>query len=680
MNQKEQPWNVKLTSAREFFQRFFLQAHDLVNLYRSYTSDTFFDPIIHRKSSFSPSSHKAYNILWSNTQILVPSVYQQPPKASVSRRFNDKDPVGRVASEIIERCLEVSIEDSGLDDAMRMAVKARFIMGQGVSWIRYSPVFYTDQNGQEQQKDAITVDFVNFWDFLCSPARNFEEVTWVARRAYMTPKTFQERFNKDPTEYKTSFQGRDGETYPTVGRIFVGEDVVGVWEIWDKETKKVIFLAASNDDVLEETNDFLGLEGFFPCPKPLYSDLAPGHLIPVPEYIQCLSFAEIINQTTMKIESLTGAIKVVGIYDKEFKELPLILDPAFEGKLIPVDNFSSLKANGGANGGIEIIDFTQTVDALQALYNQREQAKQNLDEIMGISDILRGSTDPIETATSQTIKSQYASIRLKNMQDAVSSFVGRTVKIMGEIIAKHYSPESLLEISGMQQSDDADPGTIQGAMQLIKDPIAFGFRVDIETDALVVKDQKAEQNSRTEVMNMIVQFFQQMGNIPPSMIPLATQTLLFVLRAFPQSRELEQAIEQTTQILQQQAQQQAQAAQQMQQDQGAQQAGAPGSPAQGATPGTVTNINVDAQKPLSPDALLKSDTDIQKKIFDILNAQMVIRKEEGNPMTAQELEAITNNILSLNEHSDMKAVAFGKMNEGNVQNNPQNMQNNVNSA
>jgi hypothetical protein len=44
-----------------------------------------------------------FNILWSNVQTLIPAVYARLPKADVSRRFGDNDPVARVASQLIER-------------------------------------------------------------------------------------------------------------------------------------------------------------------------------------------------------------------------------------------------------------------------------------------------------------------------------------------------------------------------------------------------------------------------------------------------------------------------------------------------------------------------------------------------------------------------------------------------
>ena len=51
-----------------------------------------------------------FNILWSNVQTLIPATFAKLPQPDVSRRFSDRDPVGRVAAMIIERSLDFEIQ------------------------------------------------------------------------------------------------------------------------------------------------------------------------------------------------------------------------------------------------------------------------------------------------------------------------------------------------------------------------------------------------------------------------------------------------------------------------------------------------------------------------------------------------------------------------------------------
>src|SRR6185312_12355620 len=53
------------------------------------------------------------NILWSNVETLLPTLYARTPRADVERRFRDQDDVGRLASEILQRTLSYSLETTG---------------------------------------------------------------------------------------------------------------------------------------------------------------------------------------------------------------------------------------------------------------------------------------------------------------------------------------------------------------------------------------------------------------------------------------------------------------------------------------------------------------------------------------------------------------------------------------
>lgn len=47
-----------------------------------------------KDSRDNPPSH--FNILWSNVQTLIPACFARLPQPDVSRRFTDRDPVGRL--------------------------------------------------------------------------------------------------------------------------------------------------------------------------------------------------------------------------------------------------------------------------------------------------------------------------------------------------------------------------------------------------------------------------------------------------------------------------------------------------------------------------------------------------------------------------------------------------------
>src|SRR5438093_378924 len=58
-----------------------------------------------RSETSRSDTKRRYAILYSNISTLQPAVYSRMPQPSVGRRFKDNDPVGRTASEMVERCV-----------------------------------------------------------------------------------------------------------------------------------------------------------------------------------------------------------------------------------------------------------------------------------------------------------------------------------------------------------------------------------------------------------------------------------------------------------------------------------------------------------------------------------------------------------------------------------------------
>ena len=78
-----------------------------------------------------------FNILWANVQTLVPATFARLPQPDVSRRFSDRDPVGRVASLLLERALDFEIQHyRDYRSTMKQSVTDRFLGGRGTAWAR----------------------------------------------------------------------------------------------------------------------------------------------------------------------------------------------------------------------------------------------------------------------------------------------------------------------------------------------------------------------------------------------------------------------------------------------------------------------------------------------------------------------------------------------------------------
>src|ERR1700756_3575027 len=53
-----------------------------------------------RDTSYTSNVHRL-NLLWSNVQTLLPTLYARTPKPDVARRFQDQDDTGRLAATIL---------------------------------------------------------------------------------------------------------------------------------------------------------------------------------------------------------------------------------------------------------------------------------------------------------------------------------------------------------------------------------------------------------------------------------------------------------------------------------------------------------------------------------------------------------------------------------------------------
>ena len=525
-----------------------------------------------------------FNILWSNIQVLFPALYGRQAKPEVSRRYMDQDPVGRLASTMLERVMEYETTQFGdFDAAMSGAVQDRLLPGRGTAWIRYEPVIVNEQpestetagemeEPTEPQVSGVVedpteridaahspIDYVYWSDFLHSPARTWDEVWWVARAVYMTKEEGIERFgdvfkNVSLTSSNTDMDGKN----PMTAKMTYDKKAM-VYEIWNKRSGKVCWIAKGYPQALDERDDPLELEEFFPCPKPLMATTTTGTMIPVPDFCEYEDQAQELDNLTQRIYLLTKACKAVGVFNAEFKELARMFSEGVDNKLFPVTGWAAMSEKGGLKGAIDMMDTSQIIVTLRELYTAREQVKQSIYEIMGISDILRGSSKAQETLGAQQLKANFGSLRLRSSQGDVARFATDIFKLKAQVICKFYPPELIVEMSGVMNTPDGqDPQMLQAAIQMLSNSTIRDFHIAVEADSLAQIDEQAEKQGAQEAIQAIGMFLREaipMISQAPETLPMATEMLLFLVRRFRAGRGLESAVERAMKALQDKADQ-----------------------------------------------------------------------------------------------------------------------------
>jgi hypothetical protein len=529
-----------------------------------------------------------FNILWSNVQTITPAVFARLPRPDVSRRFRDNDPIGRVASMMLERALEYEIEHYGdYASAMKQAVQDRLLGGRGTAWVRYEPHIVgmaggeagdapedgfqvtedTDEaeteggiyreNEERIEYECAPVDYVYWRDFGLTTARTWEEVTAVWRKVYMERPALVERFGEElggkiPLDTKPDTSKNFNE------KMGEGSREALIYEIWDKATGQVIWLSKSMGQILDTRDDPLQLENFWPCPKPMFSTLTTDSLIPVPDFVLYQDQARQLDTLADRIDGFINALKVRGVYDASEPSLARLFTEGENNALLPVKNYGAFSEKGGMAGAINLVDIAPIAQGLQMAYQAMEQVKGQIYEIMGIADIQRGQTDPSETLGAQIIKSNNASGRLKTMQHDVVNFATALLQIKAQIICQHFTEDTIVKISGAMQLSPQDQQLIPQALALLKDEPAKNFRIEVTTDSMIYQDEQQEKQDRVEFLTAVSGFMQTALPVAqgvPELTPLLMEMLKFGVTAFKAGKGLEGLIDETADQFRQQAEQ-----------------------------------------------------------------------------------------------------------------------------
>ena len=526
-----------------------------------------------------------FNILWSNVQTITPAIFARLPRPDVSRRFRDNDPIGRVASMMLERALDYEITHYGdYKSAMNQSVNDRLLGGRGTSWVRYEPhIVGSKADGMDMPEDGLEitedideaeteggmyredqerieyecapVDYVHWRDFGLTVARTWEEVTAVWRKVYLGRPALVERFGEDlggripldtKPETSKSFSEKMGE----------GAKEACIYEIWDKTSGEVIWLSKSMGEILDTRSDPLKLENFWPCPKPLFSTLTTDSLVPIPDFVLYQDQARQLDTLADRIDGFIQALKVRGVYDASEPSLARLFSEGENNSLLPVKNWNAFAEKQGMAGAINLVDIQPIAAALTMSYQAMEQVKGQIYEIMGIADIQRGQTDPNETLGAQVIKSNNAAGRLKTMQHAVVDFATELLSIKAQIICNHFTDDTIVKISGAMQLSDTDKQYIQPALALLRDESAKNFRIEVTSDSMIFQDEMQEKQDRMEFLSAIGGFMQQVipaAQAVPEMTPMLMEMVKFAVTAFKAGKGLEGIIDETADKFREQA-------------------------------------------------------------------------------------------------------------------------------
>lgn len=379
-----------------------------------------------------------YNILYSNTEVLLPSLYSATPKPDIRTRYKEQNL--KPIPQVVERFLTVAADPQNpggdtFDSAMQDCVLSALVPGSGYVRLRYV----------ENAAFPIRYESGHFKTIVWGKGIRWSKVPWIAFKTSMKRdqmlKTFKITDEEAQTEYKPSTEAENDK------------DTCTIWEYWDKTTRKVYFLCEEWRKKLltPASDDPLGLENFFPTPGLLMMTVRSGKYLPIPLYNYYLEQAEELNRVSVRLQKVLSAIRVRGAYNgllgDDLKKM--LASEEMENELVPAGEAGLLAQSGGFDKHIWMLPIEDFITVAKELYAAREAIKQVIYEITGISDIIRGSSAPSETATAQDLKNKWGTVRLRRMQTVVANYARDLFRMTIDCSSDHVPAQRWRDITQM---------------------------------------------------------------------------------------------------------------------------------------------------------------------------------------------------------------------------------------
>lgn len=519
----------------------------------------------------NPYSGSTFNILYSNTKILQPAVFFRIPKPIVRPQFisnkaEDNSPAG-AAAKVLQKALDQTLDAYDFKALMKEVVKDSILPGEGLAYVEYHPEL--DENDEVKHEHAKCC-YASWKDVVFGFAKRWEDVPWIAIRFYM-----------DRDELKLKFGARGAKCglnkpVEVSSRVIDQEhesDCAEVWKIFDKKTGMVHFVSEGcRDGFLKSEPIPIKLKAKIPMPKPLRFIETTSDFLPVPLFRQYATQATQLEVVSKRIVMLTKALKYRGVYDSRLSAMRDVFD-ADDNEFVSATD--AVAFENGLDKAIWEVPIGKLAQVLSELKKQEQGIIQTIYEITGISDIMRGRSDAIETARAQEIKSSFGTLSLQEMQDEVQRFIADIVKMKAEIIAENFSIETLKQMTGLNYPTEQEKQTIMSLSQspevlqsigispemaqeimskptweqikaILSSDVLRQLAVDIETDSTLHREMAEDKADITELLSGVMDYFERAAMaVQSGIMPLeaAKALLMSAVRRFRLGTEVEESLD-----------------------------------------------------------------------------------------------------------------------------------------
>lgn len=379
---------------------------------------------------------------------------------------------------------------------------------------------------------------LHFDQMLISPgARDLSDIWFIAYQITITRKQAFELFGDIIHKIDEAVADeRDEDVIGADNDIKPNKHLFTYWEFWNKSTKKICFVHENlPNKFLKEEDDIYGLREFFPSPDPLMTNERYDNCYPTPDYTMTRDVYEQLHILAKRINRVTKAIKGVLIYDGSIEALDSLFTDLTDNEGVAVAGFKDLLNQGGLDALVQLPPYERLAAVLDKLMQAFANQEMILDKLRGISDIIRGTSDPVTSATAEKIKKQMATNRQSIRQKEMVRFVRDTIEMMCDLALKVFDDEYIKKIVGFTHLDPADQQRFEPALELLRDDQARLVRIDIETDSITAVDDEEDKQAANEMMTAVSGYVAQtVAAIEqnPTVAPIMFKLLEIALNSF----------------------------------------------------------------------------------------------------------------------------------------------------
>ncbi len=446
-------------------------------------------------------SKTRYNLLYSNTEVMLPVLFSNTPVPDCRPKALQPTPEDFALSNLCAQVLKSLIDPgtSGVPPFSDVGEEVtRNALVTGLCSVRIRE--HDSPTGIRPFLESTIYD-----RFVWGYCRKWQDCPWIALGVDISLSDAKARYPKKAEALK-EIEGKDeGSSSEQTSTGFIT-----IWQVWDKAQRVVCEVADGVEQFLvDPVAPPVNYTGFYPVPAPLVFARKLREFVPVPLYDYYRGFAEELEEVTNRLTHVVKAIRVKGAASGTFAAdiNRIFTDNGDENVLVPIGGALPLSPEGmqALDKQIWMMDLSKLMQVAVQLQSHRQSLITNIYEVCGLGDITRGSSRASESATAQGLKDKYYNLRTSRSQERVAVFVRDALRLLLEHVAAKMPKDQLEALVGAPIP--------QGLFEQFQSKHS-GCYIDIETDSTV--DQEAVASKEDTIS-----FLQALGQATPLLVELS---------------------------------------------------------------------------------------------------------------------------------------------------------------